>query len=46
MVPHITRMLFALHAHYCMFCNDGLMTVIWPKHVVKIKIHIKCIVFD
>ena len=31
-------MLFALHAPDTKFCEDGLMMVNWPKHVVKIKI--------
>jgi len=33
-----TWMLFALHAPYSKFRKAGLMMVIWPKHVVKIKI--------
>ena len=38
MGSHITWTLSALHAPDSKFCKDGLMTVSWPKHVVKIKI--------
>jgi hypothetical protein len=46
MVSHITWMLFALHVPYSKFCEDGLMTVNWPKHVVKVKIMQYNVVFD
>ena len=33
----ITQILFALQVPYSEVCEDGLMMVDWPKHVVKIK---------
>ena len=39
--------LFALYAAYSQFCEDDLMRVNLPKHVVKVNLKIKyVVVFD
>jgi hypothetical protein len=41
MISHITWTLFALRTLHSKFCEDDLLLVNWPKHVVKVKIKIK-----